>query len=145
MLASRHPQLVRRLVTSGAMCGWTEFDFTKSPGDSPADQFAAEWRWQEDYEQVSPDGPDHWGVVLAKLREMWLKPVYIEISELKKIRAPTLVISGDRRDVYIEESVEIFRTIPQAQLCILPGADHFTFQHKADWLNPIILAFLAAP
>jgi pimeloyl-ACP methyl ester carboxylesterase len=143
MLASRHPDLVHHLVVSGANIRWEdmESELTRYLRETPADQLFPTWR--EAYEQVSQDGPDHWPLVIGKIRDMWLTPVYMEVTELTKICAPTLVVSGDHGDISAEETLEIFRAIPQAQLCILPGTDHFTFQHAAGWLNPIMLAFLS--
>jgi pimeloyl-ACP methyl ester carboxylesterase len=144
MLASRHPELVHRLVVSGAYF-WVDANSegAKTLRDFPVDQVFPDSR--KVYEQISPDGPDHWGVVWAKLLDAFIRPQVMEIAELANIHAPTLVVAGDRNDDSAEETLEIFRTIPQAQLCILPGADHFTFQHAAGTLNPIILAFLSRP
>jgi pimeloyl-ACP methyl ester carboxylesterase len=143
MLASRHPELVHRLVVSGANIHVDlNSEGAKYLRELPADQFFPDSH--KVYEQISPDGPDHWGVVIEKIKDTWLTAVYIEVAELTKINAPTLVVAGDHDFISAEETLEIFHAIPQAQLCILPGTDHFTFQHAAAWLNPIILAFLNA-
>jgi len=45
-------------------------------------------------------------------------------EELESIEAPTLLIVGDRDIVTPEHAVEMFRTIPGAQLCVVPNACH---------------------
>ncbi|MBA3689316.1 MAG: alpha/beta hydrolase [Chloroflexi bacterium] len=45
-------------------------------------------------------------------------------EELQRIKAPTLIIVGDRDVVTPEHAVEMFRTIPDAQLCIVPHTGH---------------------
>ena len=45
-------------------------------------------------------------------------------EQLQSIRAPTLIIIGDGDIVTPEHAVEMFRTIPAAQLCVVPHAGH---------------------
>jgi pimeloyl-ACP methyl ester carboxylesterase len=45
-------------------------------------------------------------------------------EELQSVGAPTLLIVGDRDIVTPEHAVEMFRTIPRAQLCVVPNAGH---------------------
>jgi pimeloyl-ACP methyl ester carboxylesterase len=56
-----------------------------------------------------------------------------------------LVISGDRDAITLEHTLTIFHALPSAELCVLPGTDHATFSGRAEWLNPIISAFLDRP
>jgi pimeloyl-ACP methyl ester carboxylesterase len=43
---------------------------------------------------------------------------------LQSIEAPTLIIVGDSDIVTPEHAVEMFRTIPAAQLCVVPHSGH---------------------
>jgi pimeloyl-ACP methyl ester carboxylesterase len=45
-------------------------------------------------------------------------------EEMQSIKAPTLIIIGDADIVTPEHAVEMFRTIPTAQLCVVPHAGH---------------------
>ncbi len=76
------------------------------------------------------------------MRRLWLTPVILEKSDLARIDAPVLVIAGDRDVIRLEHTVEIFESLPNAQLCILPNTGHDTFQTAADSLDPLILRFL---
>ena len=54
---------------------------------------------------------------------------YVEIrltsgAEIQTIQSPTLVLMGDRDVPLAENGVSLFRLLPHAQLCILPGTDH---------------------
>jgi pimeloyl-ACP methyl ester carboxylesterase len=74
---------------------------------------------------------------------MWAKPTWgISEPELGRIKATVLIVAGDRDFTRVEETTRIFRMIPGARLAILPATDHYTFQKRAGWLNPIILDFL---
>src|SRR3989449_11578929 len=48
------------------------------------------------YDEVSPDGPAHFPVVLEKTKRLWLNEPDITRDELSKISAGTMVVAGDR-------------------------------------------------
>ena len=98
-----------------------------------------------DYGRVSPDGPDHWMKMLAKCYFLWITPVVIDPADLKRIAAPTLVMAGDHDFTSIEETVEMFRGLPQGQLIIVPATGHGTFESRPDLVNLAIREFLDAP
>ena len=80
--------------------------------------------FRENYERLSPDGPSHWPLVLKRIQAMWaVEPNYTD-EQMAGIKAPTLVIAGDNDVITPEHSVAMFRAIPNAQLCVLPGAGH---------------------
>ena len=123
-MAIHHPDLVSKLVITGANFsndGYTDrgrnFIMTADPDDWPQAEHEA-------YERLSPDGPSHWPIVLERLRGMWAGEPNFTREQLARIKAPTLVISGDRDMVRMEHTVELFRAIPNAQLCVLPGTGH---------------------
>ena len=67
-------------------------------------------------------------------------------SRLGKIRARTLVITGDAdRLVNWENSLRIAGRIPGAKLVVLPGAPHRLFAETADAFNREVLRFLTTP
>jgi len=121
-LAIHHPEHVTKLAVTGANSrtdGYTPENLawvgTFDPDESPV---------SDAYARLSPDGADHWPVVLARLRQMWAAEPSFTREQLQSIEAPTLIIVGDRDIVTPEHAVEMFRTIPDAQLCVVPNADH---------------------
>ena len=77
-----------------------------------------------DYSRLSPDGAEHWPVVLGRLKAMWLAEPSFTHEQLQSIEARTLLVIGDQDMVTPEHAVEMFRTIPGAQLCVVPNAGH---------------------
>src|SRR5258706_116218 len=76
------------------------------------------WPASEAYRRLSPDGADHWPILLGRLQRMWaVEPSYTR-DEIRSIRVPTLIIVGDADLITPEHAVEMFRTIPRAQLCV---------------------------
>ncbi len=126
MLAIRHPELVRRLVISGV-------------------NVAPEGLNPQDLEQLRATQISKPKTIDEKLSHLWLtSPTEAELSLslLAKVAQPVLVISGDRDAITLEHTLKIFHALPDAELCVLPGTDHATFSGRAEWLNPIISAFL---
>jgi Tol biopolymer transport system component/alpha-beta hydrolase superfamily lysophospholipase len=141
-LAFTHPELVRRVVVSGVGFGATTTELQEAVRTLSPDDRSFK-RAHDEYTRVSPDGPQHWPILFEKGRAMWAKPSWgISQPELARIKAPTLIVAGDLDVLSVEETTHIFRSIPDAKLCILPGTEHETFQTRPDWLNPIILDFL---
>src|SRR5207245_6154283 len=77
------------------------------------------------YEEATPDGPAHFPVVFEKTKRLWLTEPDIQREELTKITAPTLVMVGDRDAGIPEHTLELFRSIKGAQLCVIPETTHF--------------------
>ena len=155
LLAHDHPELVRRLVVTGA-------NLRAGP---PADEAARRSAWSDsqiaertklleaqlpprfrtDYEAVSPDGPGHWQTLLIKSYRLWMTPVILEPASLKTIAIPVLVIAGDHDFTSIEETTEIFRGLPKGQLLIVPAASHGTFRDRPALMTLAVREFLDAP
>jgi pimeloyl-ACP methyl ester carboxylesterase len=121
-LAIHHPERVTRLAVTGANA---RFD-----GYRPEDQELA-WSLDPpshpvsgDYARLSPDGAEHWPVVIGRLKAMWLAEPSFTHEQLQSIEARTLLVIGDRDMVTPEHAVEMFRTIPGARLCVVPNAGH---------------------
>jgi pimeloyl-ACP methyl ester carboxylesterase len=154
-LARTHPELVRRLVISGA----------NLRPSLPQDELQVRQRWstqqltdflpkleqrlpptfRTEYQAVTPDGAAHWSIVLAKSYRLWLTPIVMDPADLAAIQAPVLVIAGDKDFTSIEETAEIYRGLRKAQLFIVPGVGHGTFSGKAELVNLAIRQFLDAP
>lgn len=144
-LAFIHPELVRRVVASGVGLGATA-EIIKEVGpekDFPGVAAKMFPQGYESWKKETPDGAAHWPILMAKLYPMWTGRTWgFTEADLKKIAKPVLIVAGDQDAVPLEEIARIFRAVPKAKLCILPGTGHTTFQDRPDWLNPIILNFL---
>ncbi|MEQ9308579.1 MAG: alpha/beta hydrolase [Balneolaceae bacterium] len=46
-------------------------------------------------------------------------------AKIKKITVPVTLLVGDRDAVQIGHTLELFRLLPEANLCVLPGTSHF--------------------
>ena len=148
LLARDHPQLVRRLVISGAnLTAGMSADELKRRSQRPPQEVAEKLPpgFRADYLKVTPDGDAHWMTVVAKSWQLWMTPVILEAADLKTMKMPVLVIAGDHDFNPVEKNVEIFRGLPQGQLLILPATGHGTFNQRAEMMNLAIRTFLEQP
>jgi pimeloyl-ACP methyl ester carboxylesterase len=143
-IAIRHPALVNRMALIGT--SYTkkgEYDWlieslkTSKPADWPAVV-------RDIYARTAVQ-PDRFGVVAAKLTNMWLGFEGWRPEELRSIKAPTLIIIGDGDSVRPEHAVEMFRLLPHGALAVLPMTDHLAPITRADWIVPMLETFLGAP
>jgi pimeloyl-ACP methyl ester carboxylesterase len=145
---------VRHLVISGAnLRGWSAEVLEARKKMSPA-QIEERVRklanslpsfFQTDYGRVSPDGANHWMVMVTKCYWLWGQPLVIEPGDLKKIESAVLVVAGDHDFSSIEETTEIFRGLAHGQLFIVPGTGHGTFQTRPELVNLAVSEFLDLP
>jgi len=146
MLAVRYPELIRRVVVTGANVdpsGLSEKDLEEMRTTRPDQLRAADPGSY--YALYSPDGPEHAKVISAKLNQLWVThptPDELSFELLHKIHVPVLVMAGDHDEILLEHTLKIYRAIPGAQLWILPGTGHDTFVQRPEWTNPIVLSFL---
>ncbi len=121
-MAIHHPERVTKLAVTGANCrtdGYTaeNLEWVRSfdPNTEPV---------SDAYGRLSPDGADHWPILLGRLKPMWMVEPSFTREQLQSIETPTLIIVGDEDIVTPEHAVEMFRTIPAAQLCVVPHSGH---------------------
>jgi pimeloyl-ACP methyl ester carboxylesterase len=98
--------------------------------------------FRQDYEKLSPDGPEHFPVMMDKLLTWWRNPVDIPLDAFAHVTAPTLVLQGDDDGVRFDYSASLVRTIPDAQFAVVPGASHGVPLEKPEIVNRLILDFL---
>jgi pimeloyl-ACP methyl ester carboxylesterase len=136
-VALRRPDLARRVVlVSGVFHrdGWV-------PGAIDPDASAPEVL-ARGYAELSPDGPDHFPVVSARLARMnWEEPT-LTPSDLRRVRARTLVMIGDDDEVTLEHAVAMYRGLTEAELAVVPGTSHGLLHEKPALCNKIIVDFL---
>ncbi len=141
-LAMNRPELVNRLVVIGANFrtdGMTQESLDMTGKMTPD---TAEIKPARDfYERIAPD-PGRWPVFLEKVKAMWLTQPNYSAMELGRIKAPTLIILGEKDSIRKDHGEELQRTIPGSQLLIIKGASHFVGMEKPDELNKAIIDFL---
>lgn len=119
LVAKMRPDLVERLVFAGGVFhtgGWL-------PGVL-----------------VPPDA--HASTFERKLYAMHTTGPRLTRDDLAAIRCRTLVITGDDDEMPLEHTVELYRSLPNSELAIVPGTSHGFLVEKPDLCNALVLDFL---
>ena len=93
------------------------------------------------YRAVAPD-PGHFekfaGRVTAMVHEV---PGWTD-DEVRSLRAPTLLIFGDRDFNPLTDAAELYGLLPDARLAVLPGTTHMDVSRRPAELLTLITPFL---
>ena len=92
-MAIHHPERVARLVTTGANTRVDGYTAENNEWIRTFDPAAVAVSGA--YARLSPDGPKHWPVLLARLKPMWTVEPHFTFEELRRIEVPSLIIVGD--------------------------------------------------
>jgi pimeloyl-ACP methyl ester carboxylesterase len=138
LVAIQRPDLVARLaMISGG--------FDKSGEASPDMEFdvaAVVAFLGGSYGEVSPDGEAHFPVVVAKIGELMKTEPHLDVGELRRVPARSLVMFADDDLMTLRHAVDMFEALPNAELAVVPGTSHFLTQEKPHLVNAILLDFL---
>ena len=75
--------------------------------------------------QFHPHSEEHWQSVIQRSASMWLTYAGLTREQVGAIDTPSLILQGDRDDLIpVEGALTLYRWLPNAELAILPGADH---------------------
>jgi pimeloyl-ACP methyl ester carboxylesterase len=138
LTALRRPDLVRRLVLVSG--GFHRDGLIPAAADFDPDAVVAELG--PSYGEVSPDGEEHFRVVVKKAAELESKEPALAQATLRELKPRTLLMFGDDDLVTMEHINATYEGIPDSELAIVPGTSHFLLQEKPALCNRIIVDFL---
>lgn len=138
----RRPDLVRRLVLIGQY-------YNPSGRSTAGDQLErmltspdAMPFLRQEYDAVSPDGPEHFATVYDKIVTMVRTEPEIDLDELRSVTSQTLVLQGDRDIVTLEHSSAVAGALADGRLAVLPGS-HALPVESPILVNALLNEFLA--
>lgn len=149
-LGMRYPHLASALVLGGTCYRFPEQYFealrgfgVPGPGLIDFERLQAEepdWVQTLQTEHARADNPDYWKALMEQISILWWNVQDYGTEDLQKITAPTLILQGDRDEgVAVEQAVEMYRGIPNAELAVLPNAGHGQLDEISD---SIVVDFL---
>lgn len=143
LVAIKRPDLVRKLVTMGSnfsVDGLTPEAVAAFTPDAPTSVIPV----MRDMWKASAVDPERFDAVLEKMERCWNEDYAIPATDLARIAAPVLVMVGDDDIARFEHTNDLYETIPDAQLAVIPGASHVAPVEKPELVNQVVLDFLAA-
>jgi pimeloyl-ACP methyl ester carboxylesterase len=126
IMAMSCPEKVKKLAVSGA----------NSVPDSTAVPYS-DILWMKDFVENNHKASK----TEIALNKMMLYQPQIEYSDLKRIQCPVLIMAGDHDIIKPEHTIKIFQSIPNANLCIFPDANHGVCQQYPELFNETVLRF----
>lgn len=137
LLAINHPDKVAKLAIMGA-----------SLHPEGAYDWAQTWVTAEnqrvDEMIAKADKTQPWSLYKQQLDLLGKQP-NISVEKLKGIRAPTLVMAGDKDVIRDDHTLLMFHNIPNAHLSIFPGATHFVPWENPAAFNQAVERFFSKP
>ena len=134
-VALHRPDLVRRLVLAAGVFhhdGWEPGVLDGEPPDF----------LRRSYAEISPDGAGHYDAVVAKLAAMHEREPTLTRADLRRVTCRTLVMIADDDQVRLEHAAEMYRSLPQGELAVVPGTSHGLLVEKPGLCNLLITDFL---
>jgi pimeloyl-ACP methyl ester carboxylesterase len=135
-VALARPDLVTDLVFAAAPTtveGWHGGVLGVEPPESMADAYA----------EVSPDGRDHWPVVVEKMAQMHADGPHVDDARLRELTTPTFIVLGDDDQVRLEHAVDVYLTLPNGELAVIPRSTHGFLVEKPGLFARIVREFHA--
>jgi pimeloyl-ACP methyl ester carboxylesterase len=145
LLALAYPDRVRSLVHISGNLRPGDDVFRADYGEhlTPA-QHAESERVSAEFSALSPHGVEHSHDVGGRIISMWETEPSIEPESLSALRMPLLVMAGDGDIIAAEHTALIHRSIPGAQLAIVPGTSHLLVRERPALVARIVQEFLDA-
>jgi pimeloyl-ACP methyl ester carboxylesterase len=145
-LAKHHPSRIKKVITLATKFHWDEptaakecqmLDASKIEAKVPAFANALAAR----------HAPNDWKEVLSKTADM-LRMLgsdnALNVEDYASIATPSLILLGDRdKMVTLEETVAVFKSLPNGQMGILPDTNHPIEQVNLGALSYLIKQFLS--
>ena len=76
---------------------------------------------------------------------MHLEGPTLAVADLNRIGSRTLVMFGDDDEVRLEHAIELYRSLADSELAIIPGTSHGLLVEKPTLCNTLIIDFQTDP
>lgn len=138
-IAARHPKLVRKVVAASALVSrdGVSPEFWEGMKNASLENMPAELK--EAYLKTSPHPDKLQSFHDKSVKRMLEFRDWLE-TDLRSLRVPVLILTGDVDVIRPEHAVRMYRLIPGSQLAILPGVDHMALAKK--WPVTLIEKYL---
>lgn len=136
LLAIRHPEKVKKLISTGANLHPDADAF--QPGLWEADKATYEAGLNKP--RTTDAEKNEWKMFLLD----WQGP-HITLDALHTIQCPALIVCGDHDVISISHTVLIYQNIKHGNLWVVPNSGHGTLIEHADEFNQQAERFLSTP
>lgn len=139
LMGIRHPVKVKMMAIMGA---------NLRPDSSAVYSWAVKWVKQTDSltdVMIAKKDTAYNYRLVKKLFDLLGKQPNISLAEVRSIKAPTLVMGGDKDVIKEEHTMQIYQNMQKAWLCIFPGGTHMMPETDPEIFNPTVERFFSKP
>ena len=138
MVAIDRPDLVETITLIGG-------NYSTNTGIPAPDVWKPTDAERAKYAAFSPDAPETLDKKIKKMVKVWHTEPNLTLKQLRSIKCPALVISGDDDLIGLKHTSEMYEAIENSRLAIIPGASHRIDKDQPELLNKVIRDFLLDP
>ncbi|MBI1343551.1 MAG: alpha/beta fold hydrolase [Terrimonas sp.] len=139
LMAIRHPEKVKMMAVMGA---------NLQPDSSAVYPWAVNWvkkiAAEVETKLAKKDTTQNW-MLIKKLFNLLGNQPHIPLEDVQKIKAPTLVMGGDKDVIREEHTLQIYQHLQKAWLCIFPGETHMIPETDPGLFNQTVEKFFSKP
>ncbi|MCX6270743.1 MAG: alpha/beta hydrolase [Bacteroidetes bacterium] len=150
-LAFAHPEKVKKLITLGANFNNEDAeaipDNVKMASNDPliVNLSSIEKRKAEIVSKRPTPIPQPSPETKNKLKSLMEKYPTFTKEQLRQIKVPILVVSGDHDLINIHHTIQLFENLPHSQLFVVPGATHIALAEQPELINSEVIKFFSTP
>ena len=137
MVAIKRPDLVKSIVAIG-----TNYHYDsgltlvqEDPEIIISEEDAAKFAMR------SPDPAHMQEIIIRKAYEVWNSEPTMSKDDLAQITCPVLVLTGDDEPFSNHHTIDLYESLPDGRLAIIPGASHFVVKEKSSIVQAHIRDF----
>lgn len=97
------------------------------------------------YVERSPDGAEHFPVVMAKAGALFSSEPTLTVDDLRTVATPTLVLVGDDDLIKLSHTASLYESLPAGRLAVVPATSHAVPLEAPAEVAHLVLDFIAAP
>jgi pimeloyl-ACP methyl ester carboxylesterase len=139
LMAIRHPNKVKMMAIMGA---------NLQPDSSAVYDWAVKWVKRVDSitdVMIAKKDTSYNYAQAKKLFDLLGKQPHISLADVQKIKAPTMVMAGDKDVITLPHTMQIYQNLQKAWLCIFPGGTHMIPETDPELFNNTVERFFSKP
>lgn len=139
LMAIRHPGKVKMMALMGA---------NLQPDSSAVYEWAIKMVAQSNHyldSMIAKKDTTYNFPLYKKLNDLLGKQPHISLAQVHTIKAPTLVLGGDKDVIKEAHTLQIYQNLQKAWLCIFPGGTHMMPETEPELFNATVERFFSKP
>lgn len=143
-VAIHRPELVRSLTMISSALRAADWIIRPQPPAQDAADAGYPALIVDRYAQLSPDGREHFPVLVRKVAELAATDV-APVDALASYPGRALIMTADDDIVTLESQIALYRSLPVGELAVIPGTSHLLLNEKPREITTVVRDFLEAP